>query len=129
MKVIITKESRRYITLEEAAIARKIISDCREDGMSPADYAKIAIDAVGSNDYNWCVKVYEASAEICKNCRVWDAYGDDTRDLDVWIEATAKTSNGFIEIGAALSDIWSITSDNGAEIANHMYVRQFQEVQ
>lgn len=128
MKVIITKESKRYITLEEAAIARKIISDCREDGMSPADYAKIAIDAVGTRGYNWCVKIYEASAEICKNCRIWDAYGDGTRDLDIWITATAKTVNGFIEIGANLSDIWSITSDNGEEIASLMYVRQFQEV-
>ena len=124
MKVTITAEAKKYITLEEAPIAREIIESMREDEETAAGWAKYAIEAAC---YGSCEKVYEATATIAKNCRVYDAFGNDSRDLDVWIDATAKTSRGFCIIGFYLTDVWQLSYENQSEIASRMYVRKYFE--
>ena len=121
MKVNMTAESKRILTVEELPVARSIIRQMKEDETSAAEYIRYAVNALG----NGCAKVYEASAEIAKNCRVWNAYDTGTGTLDIWIEATARTWNGFVEIGAYLTDIWNI-SDNDRQ-TEHFYVRTFTE--
>jgi hypothetical protein len=125
MNVTMSKESKRIITLEEAHIARAIISGMKEDESTVAEYAKYAVNAACKG---LCHEVFKASAEIAKNCRINDLYFEGSKNLDVWIEATAQTSDEFCVIGAYLSDIWSLDGDNSAQIAkDHMYVRIFTE--
>ena len=124
MNVIMSKESKRIITLEEAPIARAIIANLREDEATATDYIKYAINAACKGS---CLEVFKASAAIAKNRRADNSIIEESKDLDVWIEATAQTSDEFCIIGAYLTDIWSLTGDNGAEIASHMYVRHFVE--
>lgn len=129
MKVRITKDSKHILTLEEVELAARIIRDEREnDSWDAGEYAKKAINAALNSHGAYCNRIFEASAEIAKNCRVWNAYHEDSRDLDVWIEATAQTSEGFCIIGAYLTDLNEITGDNQDEIARRMFVRRFTEI-
>lgn len=127
MKVRLEKEDKKYITLAEAPIVREIIVDMKEDEETAAGWAKYAISAA-YNGYTYNVEVMKASAKIAKNARVWNAYNDHSKKLDVWIDATAYVNcDEFIIIGAYLTDIWQISSDNYKEIASHMYIRRFKE--
>lgn len=128
MRVTMTAASKRIVRLDEAPAAQRIIKELRDDESTAAEYAVYAVDAAGQTERDWCVKVYEATAEIAKNSRVQDAYFEGSADLDVWVNATVKTSIGFCIIGAYLTDIWAISGDNAAQIAKkHMYVRKFRE--
>lgn len=128
MKVKFEKESKKYITLEEAPIARKIIADMKEDENTAADWAEYAISAA-YNYRAYSTEILKASAKIAKNGRAWNVLNDHSETLDVWIEATAYVSGDeFIIIGAYLSDIWQITVDNAQESVSHMYVRRFKEI-
>lgn len=127
MKVSITKNSKKVITLAEASIAQRIIEDLKQnDEWTAKDYAVMAVRV--ADPKAWDIEVLKASAEIAKNARAWDSLCEDSGTLDVWIEATAQTSNGFVIIGAYLSDIWSISTDNEDYIRSHMYIRRFKEV-
>lgn len=128
MKISITKESKKVITIEEAQIAQKIIEGEKESTMTVAEAAEMAVNAAAIlHNEDRCCRVLEATAQISKNIHVWNFYHDDSRHLDVWVEATAQTENGFCIIGAYLSDIYQIASDNREEIARHMFVRWFKE--
>lgn len=127
MRVTLEKEYKRYITLEEAPFVRRFIADMKQDEFPIADAARMAVE-VACGWGSTCVKIYEAKATFAKNQRVYNWYGEETRDFDVWIEATAQATNGFYIVGAYLSDIHSITGDNHEEVKSHMYVRKFTEV-
>ena len=124
MKIKFGAEQKKYITVAELSIVKQIISDMKEDD-GLMEYAEIAA-RIASGGY--VVKVYERSAEIAKNGRIYNAYGDDTENLDIWINAAALTSEGFVMFGIYLTDVWNITGDNAEEIKSHMYIRKFQEV-
>ena len=124
MKIKFGSEQKKYITVAELPIVKQIISDMKEDD-GLMEYAEIAA-RIASGGY--VVKVYECSAEIAKNGRIYNAYGDDTENLDIWINAAALTSEGFVMFGIYLTDVWNITGDNAEEIKSHMYIRKFQEV-
>lgn len=106
MKVSITKQSKKVIKLEEAPIARKMIEEMKDDEISVSEYAEMAARVAGGNG-NY--EILKASAEIAKNARVLNRYGDDTGDMDIWIEFYAFNSyRGFFEIGVYFTDIWEI---------------------
>ena len=131
MKVRITKEAKQWLTLAEAPAANAIVRDMKEDEWSVAEYAKMAVNCIGNaigKEYNWCSRVLESDAEISGNARIWNAYSEDSGRLDVWINFTARTYDGFIEGGAYLTDIWNIAGDNQEELASHMYYRRYEEV-
>ncbi len=124
MKVAVTKEAKRILTVAEMPAVRRIIEELKEEE-DVKWYANLAaIVAAGSYDAD----VLRANAEIAKNCRVWNAYHEESADLDVWVKFTAYTDEGFVVGGAYLTDIWQITSDNNEEIKRHMYIRLFREV-
>jgi len=127
MKVALLKEDKKLITLADAPIVRQIIADMKEDEFTPSDYADMAIRAAYDGDA-YGIEVLKASAKISTNCRAWNALTENSGYLDVWIEATAYVNGDeFIMIGAYLSDIWQITSDNRKDIASQMYIRRFKE--
>ena len=103
MKVNLTAEMKKFITVAEMPAVKKVMQ------------------------YD---KVIEATARIAKNQRVWDAFDEETRDIDVWIEFTAFSEyrSSFIIAGVYLTDLWQLTKDNADEIKSHMYIRRFEEV-
>lgn len=129
MKVSITKEMKKVITLADMPAVNEVIKTMQYDATTAKEAAESAARiASGNND----VKVLEASAEIAGNCRIWDYYNYDgcSAHYDVWINFTAIINNGFGGIimgGAYLSDINSATGDNDEEIRSHMYIRKFTE--
>ncbi len=129
MKVKLEEKYRRYYTLEELDIAKEIIRQEKEDDEYTAkDWAEYAVREAlkdeNGNNIDYLTKVITAEATTAKNCRAHDAYTSESGNMDVWIEATAKTYDGFIEVGAYLSDIWQ----TGAErYKDHMYINYYKK--
>lgn len=130
MKVSLEKDYRRLYTLEDLDAAKAVIAYEKEyDEESVNGWAEYAVnEALHGEGSDYCVdcceKVFEATARTARNSRIaWDTYGEGSGYMDVWVEATAKTSRGFIEVGAYLSDIWK----TGAErYKQHMYVAEYK---
>lgn len=124
MKVSITAESKRYITLEEAPIVKAIIDSLKEDETTAAEYVTYAINAACKGT---CQEVFKVKATIAKNCRANNSIIENSKDLDVRIEATAQITEGFCIIEVYLSDILQLSEDNRECLVEHMYVRTFTE--
>ena len=128
MKVNLTAEMKKFITVAEMPAVKKVMQYEKEnDEWTVQEWAKMAARLVFDDNG---AKVIEATARIAKNQRVWDAFDEETRDIDVWIEFTAFSEyrSSFIIAGVYLTDLWQLTKDNADEIKSHMYIRQFEEV-
>lgn len=128
MKVQFTAEMKRIVTVAEMPAVRKVIEAEKEnDEWTAQEWAKMAARLVFDDN---AAMIIEAKARIAKNQRVWDAFDDETRDIDVWIEFTAFSEyrSSFIIAGVYLTDLWQLTRDNADEIKSHMYIRRFKEV-
>ena len=112
----------------ESSVCRENEEGCHRRGndeWTAQEWAKMAAEIACPRS---SVKVLEASAEIAKNCRVWNTYADGSADFDVWIRFTAFAGDSFVMGGAYLSDLWAASSDNREETVRHMYIRRFKEV-
>ena len=127
MKIQFTADMKRIVTVAEMPAVRKVIEYEKDDAWTAKEWAKMAARIVF--DANAAI-IIEAKARIAKNQRVWGAFDDETRDIDVWIEFTAFSEyrSSFIIAGVYLTDLWQLTADNADEIKSHMYIRQFKEV-
>jgi hypothetical protein len=124
MKVQITKDSKRLITLEDMPAVKAMIAELKEDN------AKFDLEILSGVFKTNTPNSYEA--EIAKNRRLWNYYSDNSKDYDIWVETTLPETyeNGkyvIYKVGCYLSDIWSISADNKEEIKSHMYIRKFVE--
>lgn len=124
MKITVSAESRKYITVAEMPIVRQIIEEFKQSDETVKEYAEMAA-RIASDSH--VLKVFESTATITKNRRVWDAYNEESGDLDVWVEFTALTGAGFVMGGAYLTDLWQVTGDNAEEIRELMFIRKFTE--
>jgi len=123
MKVRITRDSERVITLADKWITDEIIGILRSENAKPYEQS-IAHVASGTNSY---FEILKFEAEIAKNRRICDRYFPGSADYDVWISMYAyNTFDGFYEIGCYLSDVWDICEDNHEEIKNHMYIGEYK---
>ena len=128
MKVNLTAEMKKFITVAEMPAVKKVMQYEKEnDEWTVQEWAKMAARLVFDDNR---AKVIEATARIAKTQRVWDAFDEETRDIDVWIEFTAFSEyrSSFIIAGVYLTDLWQLTKDNADEIKSHMYIRRFEEV-
>lgn len=128
MKVNLTAEMKKFITVAEMPAVKKVMQYEKEnDEWTVQEWAKMAARLVFDDNG---AKVIEATARIAKNQRVWDAFDEETRDIDVWIEFSAFSEyrSSFIIAGVYLTDLWQLTKDNADEIKSHMYIRRFEEV-
>lgn len=133
MKIAITANSKKMITVDEMPEVKRMIADFKNDEMTAAEYAVMAANAIYRYNcgYNCCDDILQATATISKNSRIYNRYTNNSRSLDIWIEFTSYSlDQGFIIGGAYLSDIWEICGDDdiNAEIVKRMYIRQFKEV-
>lgn len=123
MKVMMTDDAKKIITLAEAPYARQIIEELKEDA-GLQEYARMAANVAGGN-YNY--EILKATAEITRNRNVWDQYGEGTGMLDVLLKIYAFSRyRGFYEIHVYLSDIWQITADNTDEIRDRMWIELYE---
>ena len=84
MKVRITQEAKKWLTLAQAPVARQIVMDMKESEESAADvlmsaargYHRSFDDRDKRCELGWPERVLEAKAEICGNQRVWDYYSE-----------------------------------------------------
>lgn len=125
MKIQLTNEMKHIVTVAEMPSVRSVIESERDDEWTAKEWAKMAAELVCSHSR---VKVLEASAEIAKNFRVRDAYGEDSADFDVWVKFTAFADDSFVMGGVYLTDLWTASADNREETVKHMHVRRFEEV-
>lgn len=126
MKIQFTNEMKHIVTVAEMPSVRSVIESERDGEWTAKEWAKMAAEFVCPHSR---VKVLEASAEIAKNCRVWDAYADGSADFDVWIRFTALVNDdSFVMGGVYLTDLWTASADNREETVKHMHVRRFEEV-
>ena len=125
MKIQFTNEMKRIVTVAEMPSVRSVIEFERNDEWTAKEWAKMAAELVCSHN---CVKVLEASAEIAKNFRVRDAYGEDSADFDVWVKFTAFADDSFVMGAVYLTDLWTASADNREETVKHMHIRRFEEV-
>ena len=128
MKVNLTAEMKKFITVAEMPAVKKVMQYEKEnDEWTVQEWAKMAARLVFDDNG---AKVIEATARIAKNQRVWDAFDEETRDIDVWIEfiAFSEYRSSFIIAGVYLTDLWQLTKDNADETKSHMYIRRFEEV-
>lgn len=121
MKVTLEKDYRKYYTLEDLDRAKMVIAyEKTQDNEKIENWVEYAVNEAGMDNSEWCERVLEAAARTAKNNRVWDAYGEGTENMDVWIDFVARIPNGFLEGGAYLSDIWQT---GAIPYAHHMYIR------
>ena len=127
MKVKIKKEHRRF--LKENVAEHMVDVMAQEDASRPADLAEMAIREIlkGTDDSISRKSILKADAIVALNCRIQDLYFEGSEDHDVWIRATARTSMGFIEIGAYASDIWQIGALEEGELRRRAWVQYFRE--
>ena len=126
MKVKLANDYRKHYTLDDLDRAKMVIAYEKEDEMSIKDWAEYAINEVLRHTSGYCAEVLKAEAYTSKNCRVWNAYGDDTEDMDVIIKAIGKTNEGFIEVTAYLSDIWQT---GAIEYKQHMFYQIYKRIE
>ena len=131
MKINITKESKEFLTVAEMPAVKKIVEDFKTSDETIEGIVTTLFHIVtGYNNNN--IEIFESTAEMSKNQRVNNFFGDietDSKDIDIWIKAKFfdKNNDNFYIIGAYLSDIWSASCDNLENSITHMYIRKFKE--
>ena len=129
MKVTLQKDYRSTYTLEDLDRAKAVINyEKNEDGeMSAKDWAEYAVNEAlrKYKDGGYLIEVLKAEAHTAKNCRAWELYGEGTGNMDILLDITAETSDGFIKICAYLSDVWSVDGDT--PFYEHYYTRYYSE--
>lgn len=145
MEIRLTEPAKRFITISEMDGIKEIRDMLKEDdgleiGSSYYDnesecfmtdtrfygsYFVMMYNLAGGSVSDG-TRIYDASAQIARNSRVWNAYGEHSGKLDVWLEANFYDPyDGFFVVGAYLTDIWNLSSDNATEIKSHMYIRHY----
>ena len=128
MKIKITPEMKKVLTVAEMPTVRKIIADFKEydkEGFQIDIETAVAL----ASGKNASFEILKAEAEIAKNCRSGDFFGDaEHPNIDIWLTIYAYHNfYGFYEIGVYLSDLWQLSGDNAEEIKSHMYINKFTE--
>lgn len=130
IKLKIDEDSKKVLTLSDMPAVKRTVKYYKEneDALSwSLDTLKNMFDAS---------EIIKSAASISKNCRVYNYFDDDSRNIDIWINATfySNYSRGvkggaFYKVGAYLTDIEKSTGDNWEELKGHMYIRRFLEVE
>ena len=126
MKVTMEKNYKDFYTVNDVARAKEVIRSAKEDTTTAKEYLLSASRMIMQNFSDCPIEALTASASTAKNGRINNFYGDDTGWMDVWIEGIVKTCDGFIEVGAYLTDIYNISSiTDSADFARHTYFQYY----
>ena len=125
MKVRVTDEAKKWLTVAEMPAVRKLIAEMKDNEYTVQELAKDAM--------NWIIcpmgqnaRILECSASIARNSRLDNYHFDGSGKLDVWIEFVAFDQySGCWWCGVYLSDIWSVSESNREEIYSHCFVKKY----
>ena len=124
MKVSIPLDMKSVLTVAEMPIVRELIKRMREDN----DFDQYALSAarVASGDRDNFL-IFDQKAQVAKNERVRDYYGDNSGNLDVWLEFIAfSLFGGCYLIGIYLSDVYQITGTaSDSELKQFMFIKEY----
>lgn len=125
MKVKLEERYKEFYTIAELEAAKAVIAYEKDDAMTATEWAELAARHIVGKCYrNDFVKdIIKAEARTAKHRGAWELYGENTRDIDVWVDFIAETCDGFIKGGAYLSDIWSIGGD--VDMTGGMYFNRY----
>ena len=123
MKVRLERFYKERYTLADLQAAKKVIQYEKEDECSAADMAEYAAREALKDTSDYLQEIIKAEAITAMNNRVYDAYGEGTKNIDVLIYALAKTSAGYMELSAYLTDIWQT---GAIDYQDKMYVEVFK---
>lgn len=128
MRVNVTKEAKKYLTVAQMPFVNKIIKEMKEDETPIKEYCRSAIRAISGKNVQW--KIFDATAEICMDERTtFDFFGEGTGILNVWINFIAFDSiYGCYEIGCLLTDIFEMADslpETYQAVADHAYINRF----
>jgi len=123
MKVRITPEMKKHLTLDMMPEIRKIIEEMKEISKEEfmEDCERIVQLASRGNE---SFEILKAEAEICNSCWADGFFSEKYPNLDVCIKVYAYNKfEGFYEVHACLSSFWQLAGDtNAEEIRNLMYI-------
>ena len=127
MKVRLEEKYRNLYTLDDLDRAKAVIRAEKEnDEETPKGWAEYAAREALKETGDYCLEIVSAEAHTAKNYRAWNAYGEETEDMDGWISGIARTADGFLEFGAYLSDIWQT---GGTEYKHHMFIQRYGRIE
>lgn len=128
MKIQINEESKKVLTLSEMPIVKEIIKDFKDGGDNLSWELETLKNIIGADE------VIISSAYVTKNCRAYNVFGDESGNIDIWINTTLynrysseNTGGAFYMVGVYLSDLYQATGDNREELKSRMYIRRFLE--
>lgn len=121
MKVKLEDGYRGIYTLDDLDRAKAVIAFEKEDEYTIKDWMNYAADEALKDENGSVIEILKAEAHTAKNCRAWNLYGEETGDMDVWVQGIVRLYEGVAEIGAYLSDIWGT---GAKEYKHHMYIRK-----
>lgn len=124
MKVEISLSMKGLIPWSQIQIVKDIVSDAKQERLE--DYYWAIGELVSGNPDS---KVFDATAEICKNENIWGRWFSGSQDYDVWVTAHVLNEfNGeFYIIGVYMSDLWEYSRGKRDEILSRCYVKKFKE--
>ena len=125
MLVRLEEKYKDFYTIRDLERARAVIKMMREDEEVVAGYAEYAVNEALKGRGDYLRRILKATAHTARNRRAWNAYDENSQDMDVWVDAIAETSYGFIKVGAYLSDIWQT---GAIPYSQYMYVQYYKEV-
>jgi len=127
MKVTLPKDIKHY-TGYQIDDMKAVIKAQKDDDSSIKEWAEYAVREALKDTDDYLKEIVTATAEASLNRRAWNAYGSDDEPTgrgDVWIRALAETGDGFIRVGAYLTDIWKT---GGEDYKHHEYIEYFKRV-
>ena len=123
MKVKLEERYKDIYTLSELETAKRIIKEVKEDAETAKGYAVYAATEALKGASDAVVEVLKAEAHTALNRRIYDAYFEGSGRMDVWIDFTVQTQDGFIIGGAYLTDIYS---SGAVDYKDHMFIKMFK---
>lgn len=122
MKIKLTNEAKKAIPMYYADLLPKIQYDFSEDDI--LEYCHTLVSFVSGENAKW--EFLKCHAEFALNGRIFNQYSEDSGHIDIWIECYAYNPYyGFFDLGAYLTDIWSIGSEDPDKIKSHIYINTF----
>lgn len=130
MKVTLSKNYKKEMTIHQAEVAKEVIKWAKDDTDKPEDYLKQAVLHILDREtdenglYDGLDRVLEATAVIGTSPK-WNVLFDGSEDLDIMFEGYAKTWSGVVYVCAMLSDIWQF--DGETDYRSKMYYKFYVE--
>lgn len=124
MKITLPENYKRFLTIADMENLREIRQQMKEENLE--ELAQMAARVASGSNYEF--EILKSSAEIAKNSRIYNAFTENSAELDVWIEIYAYNRHeGFFDLGVYITDLWQVDGYNNDEIRSHMFLKEFRK--